>query len=640
MKKLFIIAILSCNFLNAQNVFPTTGNVGIGTIGPSEKLEVNTGNIFLNSTAGQFVRWNNTGAAPPSFTTRSAGTKLVLWPSMSAGATDYAIGIDNGTIWQAVPQSNAGNSHKFYGGTTPLMTIRGDGNVGIGTTAPAEKLEVNSGNIFLNGASGQFVRWSNTGAAPPSFTTRSAGTKLVLWSSVGAGATDYAIGIDGSTLWQGVPVNNALHSHKFYAGTTPLMTIRGDGNVGIGTTNPTAKLDVAGTALISSLAGEGNRMVVANANGLLTTQAVLPGGDNLGNHTAVQTLNMNNNSIIGTSTVGIGTTAPAEKLEVNGGNIFLNSSAGQFIRWSNTGSAPPIFDTRSAGTKLVLWPGADNTASMDHAIGIDDGSIWQAVPVNGISQSHKFYGGGTPLMTIRGDGNVGIGTTGPAEKLEVSGGNIFLNSSVGQFIRWSNTGSAPPSFNIRSAGTKLVLHPGVSAGAADHAIGIENSANWYGVPSNLHSHKFYAGTSELMTIRGDGNVGIGTVNPAYKLDVIGTIRARKVKVNLEGADFVFEDGYKLMPLNELEKFVKQNKHLPEIAPAKEMQENGSDLGGLSVQLLQKIEELTLHVIEQNKKLEQQNKEVEELTLHAIKQNNKLEQQNKKIESLEAKINNK
>ncbi|HEU4495573.1 MAG TPA: hypothetical protein VFR70_00830, partial [Flavobacterium sp.] len=76
-KKLFILTVLSCNFLNAQsNLFPATGNVGIGTTAPAERLEVNSGNIFLNSAAGQFIKWSDKGIAPPSFNARSGGTKL------------------------------------------------------------------------------------------------------------------------------------------------------------------------------------------------------------------------------------------------------------------------------------------------------------------------------------------------------------------------------------------------------------------------------------------------------------------------------------------------------------------------------------------------------------------------------------
>jgi hypothetical protein len=100
-----------------------------------------------------------------------------------------------------------------------------------------------------------------------------------------------------------------------------------------------------------------------------------------------------------------------------------------------------------------------------------------------------------------------------------------------------------------------------------------------------------------------GNVGIGTINPTEMLTVAGKIGAREIKVSTNtGADFVFEPSYKLPDLGELEKFVKTNKHLPEIPTAKEMVENGVNLGELNVKLLQKVEELTLHLIAKDKQM--------------------------------------
>jgi len=99
----------------------------------------------------------------------------------------------------------------------------------------------------------------------------------------------------------------------------------------------------------------------------------------------------------------------------------------------------------------------------------------------------------------------------------------------------------------------------------------------------------------------EGNVGIGTTAPDEKLTVKGTIKCRKVKVSATaGADFVFNSDYKLITLDNLEKFVKTNKHLPEIPTANEMQTEGLDLGENNIKLLQKIEELTLYIIELNK----------------------------------------
>lgn len=97
------------------------------------------------------------------------------------------------------------------------------------------------------------------------------------------------------------------------------------------------------------------------------------------------------------------------------------------------------------------------------------------------------------------------------------------------------------------------------------------------------------------------NVGIGT-HPNYELDVAGTIRANEIIVNTTGADFVFADDYQLRPLSEVKTFIQENKHLPEIKSAQEMQENGVGINELQTQLLQKIEELTLYILQQEERI--------------------------------------
>jgi hypothetical protein len=98
-------------------------------------------------------------------------------------------------------------------------------------------------------------------------------------------------------------------------------------------------------------------------------------------------------------------------------------------------------------------------------------------------------------------------------------------------------------------------------------------------------------------------VGIGTSSPTHKLDVRGTIRANEVLVNIpNGADFVFDNNYHLMPLDELSEYVQQNKHLPEVESAAEMEQDGVTMGEMQIKLLQKIEELTLYIIQQEQRI--------------------------------------
>ena len=106
------------------------------------------------------------------------------------------------------------------------------------------------------------------------------------------------------------------------------------------------------------------------------------------------------------------------------------------------------------------------------------------------------------------------------------------------------------------------------------------------------------------TITDAGNVGIGTSNPDSKLTVKGKIHAREVKVTVNaGADFVFDKAYNLPSLLAVSEYIKENHHLPEVASAKEMEENGIHLAAMNMKLLQKIEELTLYMIEQEKRIE-------------------------------------
>ena len=119
-------------------------------------------------------------------------------------------------------------------------------------------------------------------------------------------------------------------------------------------------------------------------------------------------------------------------------------------------------------------------------------------------------------------------------------------------------------------------------------------------------------TNPCMTILTSGNVGIGTLSPKYKLDVNGTIRAKEIIVSTTGADFVFADDYQLRPLSEVKAFIEENKHLPEIKSAREMQEEGVSVSELQTQLLQKIEELTLYLIQQEQTIQELRQEVEQL----------------------------
>lgn len=117
---------------------------------------------------------------------------------------------------------------------------------------------------------------------------------------------------------------------------------------------------------------------------------------------------------------------------------------------------------------------------------------------------------------------------------------------------------------------------------------------------------YLAELKEKMRISANGNVGKGTTSPQAKLAVNGNILATeiKIKTDIVAPDYVFEPDYKLNSLAEIEGYIKENKHLPEIPSAKEIIEDGLDVAAMNLLLLKKIEELTLHLIEKDKMMKQ------------------------------------
>lgn len=188
------------------------------------------------------------------------------------------------------------------------------------------------------------------------------------------------------------------------------------------------------------------------------------------------------------------------------------------------------------------------------------------------AQSSWNAGMGT-LLTSPISTKVGIGVFSPTDMLTLGDGHFRM------------VGSLRPLFSSIDTRIKFGTNESVQLGVWESNSTLSFKAN-----------KFCFNT---------GNVGIGISNPQYKLDVHGVIRADEIYVNVaSGADFVFDESYKLRPLSEVKEYVKKKRHLPEIPSAKEMQQNGVNMNDLQMQLLQKVEELTLYILQQEQRIQQ------------------------------------
>ncbi|MEI6434595.1 MAG: hypothetical protein WCP32_07110 [Bacteroidota bacterium] len=289
-----------------------------------------------------------------------------------------------------------------------------------------------------------------------------------------------------------------------------------------------------------------------------------------------------------------------------------NTGAGVHALYSNTVGA---FNTATGSYALAAndngyWNTASGFKAMELSVSGDRNTANGAEALHNNSTGYQNTAVGFDAMynNTAGYANTAYGT-------EALMGNLtgYGNSAHGWEALFSNlTGNSNTACGYKALYTN-------SAGSKNIAIGA--FAGYYETGSNkLYIDNLSRGSASnamsLGLIYGEfnsdpafqkliinANVGIGTVNPTYKLAVNGSIRAKEIVVNTGWSDFVFDEGYNLMSLHKLEKYILNNKHLPDIPDAAEVDKNGVSLGEMDSKLLQKIEELSLYVIELNKKVE-------------------------------------
>jgi hypothetical protein len=569
-----------------------TGNVGIGTDAPAVALHV------VKENGGEVTQYIGPG---------DSGGRLKL---------AYLVGEEVGRV--TAHGNGAAQQLQLEGSTIVLNTDEGTGSVGIGTLNPCEGdgsancllhvsksganriridassgqqagLDLRSGNSreiitydtetgvkFFNGDRGMndlFIRNSDGFVGINTGSSANAPLEVHGENASGYGAIFTNISTNGNgVLIQATDGNGTVPIFRVEDNSqNAKLVVREDGNVGIGRADPNNKLEVGGRisiretddAVLQMVANKGSGSYIQWVEKDVDQRGVLgfaKGSPDLVYQAQSSNINTSNElfRITSDGEVGIGINNPSEKLSVAG---VIQSTSGGFKFPDGT-----VQSTASSG-----------------------GSVQQTCVISG----NDCDFGSRNVIT---NGRIGIGTGSPSAKLEIEStfGSPFRsvvkagNGTAGTFVVSQTDGSGS---------ALLASTQGMGRGAE---INIQNSSN-----PNSALYLSTTGSGKALQVVGKseffGNVTIGGAGTNYQLNVNGTVKTREVVVSTTGfPDYVFDDDYDLMSLPDLERTILKEGHLPGMPSAEEVAVSGIGLGDMQTRLLEKIEELTLHTIKQDK----------------------------------------
>lgn len=483
------------------------------------------------------------------------------------------------------------------GSVRSLFSVMANGNVGIGTSAPDKKLHIKS-----NGYAQAMIE--------------------------GTTAAILHLKVEDSTIRTVLSGNEDRFSFQTWNNNTwrssPLTILNSNGNVGIGTSTPEAKLHINngnnsyGAILANSSEAAfslysksldrvpntetfriGLKHNTNENNGFISFYR---GEDAFGGFLGFSTNGSERLRIQPDGNVGIGGSSPRQKLEISLPNAFNTAMEHQgqdHILFSASG----ISNGQYFGG--LTWDSGGRrraaiAAAREHN---DHDFIGLAFFTRGTDGPGPMY----ESMRLSKYGNLGIGTKTPQKSLHVKGTNNYSQAII------EGGNSAGLHLKDNTGGIRPVL-TGSSDGFSVQMWYSDN--NWQSTP---------------LKIKANGNIGIGTSDPrGYKLAVAGTkgIIAEEVTVKLQSnwPDYVFKKDYNLPSLEEVEKQIQELGHLANIPSAAVVAKEGVKLGDMNTKLLEKIEELTLYTIQQEKKIKAQKEKIE-----------RLEKLNKQFEDLEKRL---